>query len=74
MAGFAQRQNWNCNARQSKSDACINETPEAKSYNGTRGSCYAYVALCIHIDPGAMGTSMCHWVSIYMERGVGKEH
>lgn len=32
MAGFVLRQNCNCNARQNKSNACINDTGEAKGY------------------------------------------
>lgn len=41
-----------------------------------KGSNYVYVILCIHIDPGIMGTSLCDCVSIYIyrERCVGKEH
>lgn len=69
MTGFAQRQNCNCNAGRKKSNACINDTREATSYNGKESN-YAYVVVCIHIDPRVMETSLCDCVSIYRERRV----
>lgn len=32
---------------------------------------YVYVILCIHIDPGLMGTSSCDGVSIYIQIEIG---
>lgn len=69
MAGFALRQNCTSNARQSKSNACINDTWEAKSYDGTKGSNYVYVASCIHIDLRVTANSMWNCVARYIERG-----
>lgn len=40
MSGFALKQNYNCNARQNKSNACINDTWEAKSYKGKKVTMY----------------------------------